>query len=119
MTSTRVWTREDASKNGIMPIMNPKPPVAQELLKTLCCKCMKGWSGNCSCSCIRCSVICSNCQGVNGSNFDRSVDMDEQIDIGMENFLSVEIDDKGHEDAADISQPTEIDSPTLKRKRLD
>lgn len=45
--------------------------------------------------------------------------MDEQIDIGMENFLSVEIDDRGHEDAADISQPTEIDSPTLKRKRLD
>lgn len=58
------------SEQGLMPITMTAKPAPQSLLKMVACKCKKGCVGSCSCrkAGIKCSILCSFCQGRSCSN---------------------------------------------------
>ena len=53
------------SKFGLTPVTTTKDPAPEALLKFISCKCKKGSGAACSCrkAGLKCSIICSFCNG--------------------------------------------------------
>lgn len=84
----------------MFPITTKNEAAPQELLKTISCKCTKGCKAACTCrkAGLRCSVICSGCQGQSCTNVEIYVDDLDQAEETEDKVLAFLEHDK-HEEA--------------------
>lgn len=105
------WKR---TLNGLLPVTTEKEAAPPALLKIISCSCRGACKGNCGCRKhgLKCSIICSHCEGQTCSNvealrIDIEEDIDEHIDIDLEEFFNVEMsneDDDGTGEAEEIGE---------------
>lgn len=120
------WKR---TVNGLLPVTTEKPAAPPALLKIISCNCQSGCKGNCGCRKhgLKCSIICSYCEGKTCSNveavgIDIEGDVDEHIDIDLEEFLNVEMSNEDDErtgeaeeigDTEGTAEREEIEEPEI------
>jgi hypothetical protein len=103
------------SKNGLIPVTTLQPPAPETLLKLISCKCKIGCRGACGYrkAGLKCSIICTNCNGAcdNIQVLLQDSDEEEETETVLEqpyDKIEAEADDIGEIPIADYMEEIPI-----------
>lgn len=99
------------SKNGLIPVTTLEPPAPEAFLKLISCKCKKGCQRACGCrkAGLKCSFICTNCNGTcdNLQVPSQDSDEEEEAETALE-IMYHEIDEERDDNGSDNPIPDDL-----------
>lgn len=112
------------AQTGITPVTTLKDPAPKTLLTFISCKCKTRCGKACGCrkAGLKCSVICSFCNGKSCENVGQDIleasDEDEDLDLPLDTIISNgEIGESGELEESEVDSETETTTNTVESTR--